>query len=217
MFTYTTNEHFGCQQGIDGVIPCIMFKNVVYLLLENFKNNRMTGSTYLDFDKAQGKGMRLIRSGENPNFGLLIICGINLGLRISDLLEFTFGDLRQNQIDIKEKKTGKPRRLTVNENIQQAILYFENENPNFKAFRSQKGTTYSTQHVNRMMKQYFSGKDISSHSLRKTFGRRVWDNHGQSESALMYLSELFNHTSMSLTRKYLGIRAQELHNIYMNL
>lgn len=177
----------------------------------------MTGSTYLDFDKALGKGMKLIRTGENPNFGLLIICGINLGLRISDLLQLTYGELSQKQIEIKEKKTGKPRMLTFNDNIHQAIGYFKNENPNFKAFRSQKGTTYSTQHVNRLMKQYFSGKDISSHSLRKTFGRRVWDNHGQSESALMYLSELFNHTSMSLTRKYLGIRAQELHNIYMTL
>lgn len=177
----------------------------------------MTGSTYLDFDAAQGKGMKLIRSGENPNFGLLIICGINLGMRISDLLQLTYGDLRQAEINIKEKKTGKPRTLTMNDNIQQAMQYFANENPNFKAFRSQKGSSYSTQHVNRLMKQYFSGKDISSHSLRKTFGRRVWNNYGQSENALMYLSELFNHTSMGLTRKYLGIRAQELKNIYLNL
>jgi integrase len=177
----------------------------------------MIGSTYLDFDKAQGKGMRLIRSGENPTFGLLIVCGVNLGLRISDLLELTFSELRQSEIDLKEKKTGKNRTLTTNENIHQAVRYFENENPNFKAFRSRKGSTYSTQQVNRLMKKYFSEKNISSHSLRKTFGRRVWDNHGQSESALMYLSELFNHNSMSITRKYLGIRAQELQDIYLNL
>lgn len=191
-------------------------KCLIFAIIE-LKFTVMIGSTYLDFDAAQGKGMKLIRSGENPNFGLLIICGINLGLRISDLLQLTNGDLLQPQIDIKEKKTGKPRTLTVNENIQQAMQYFTNENLNFKAFRSQKGSPYSTQHVNRLMKQYFSGKNISSHSLRKTFGRRVWDNHGQSENALMYLSELFNHTSMSLTRKYLGIRAQELENIYMSL
>ncbi|WP_083642919.1 tyrosine-type recombinase/integrase [Christiangramia flava] len=177
----------------------------------------MVGSTYLDFDKAQGKGMRLIRSGENPTFGLLIICGVNLGLRISDLLELTFGELRHSEIDIKEKKTGKTRTLSINENIHQALQYFKGENPNFKAFRSRKGTIYSTQHVNRLIKQYFSGKHISSHSLRKTFGRRVYNNNGRSEDALMYLMELFNHSSMSLTKKYLGIRQQELRNIYMNL
>lgn len=191
-------------------------KCCIFVIIE-LKFTVMTGSTYLDFDAAQGKGMKLIRSGENPNFGLLIICGINLGMRISDLLQLTYGDLRQAEINIKEKKTGKPRTLTMNDNIQQAMQYFANENPNFKAFRSQKGSSYSTQHVNRLMKQYFSGKDISSHSLRKTFGRRVWNNYGQSENALMYLSELFNHTSMGLTRKYLGIRAQELKNIYLNL
>ncbi|WP_037373223.1 tyrosine-type recombinase/integrase [Salinimicrobium xinjiangense] len=177
----------------------------------------MTGSTYLDFDAAQGKGMKFIRSDENPNFGLLIICGINLGLRISDLLQLTNGDLLQPQINIREKKTGKPRTPTVNENIKRAMHYFTNENPNFKAIRSQKSFPYSTKHLNRLMKQYFSGKDISSHSLRKTFGRRVWDIHVQSENALMYLSEWFNHTSMGLTRKYLGIRAEELHDIYINL
>ncbi len=177
----------------------------------------MVGSTYLDFDKAQGKCMRLIRSEENPTFGLLIVCGVNLGLRISDLLELTFGELRQAEVDIKEKKTGKTRTLSINENIHQALQYFSNENPNFKAFRSRKGTTYSTQNVNRLIKQYFSGKDISSHSLRKTFGRRVYNNNGRSEDALMYLMELFNHSSMSLTKKYLGIRQQELRNIYMNL
>lgn len=191
-------------------------KHLIFVVFE-LKSNVMTGSTYLDFDQAQGKGMKLIWSGENPNFGLLVICGINLGLRISDLLQLTFGELRQGEINIKEKKTGKPRTLTINVNIQQAIKHFTIEDDNFFAFRSQKGSTYSTQQVNRLMKQYFSGKDISSHSLRKTFGRRVWNNQGQSENALMYLSELFNHSSMSLTRKYLGIRAQELQNIYLSL
>ncbi|APU67086.1 hypothetical protein C723_3040 [Christiangramia flava JLT2011] len=45
----------------------------------------------------------------------------------------------------------------------------------------------------------------------------MYNNNGRSEDALMYLMELFNHSSMSLTKKYLGIRQQELRNIYMNL
>lgn len=217
MFTYIINEHRKVLRVLSHVNTCVMFENIIYLVLLNIIIYEMVGSTYLDFDKAQGKGMRLIRSGENPTFGLLIVCGVNLGLRISDLLELTFGELNQSEIDIKEKKTGKERTLSINENIQQALHYFSDENKNFKAFRSRKGTTYSTQHVNRLMKQYFEGKHISSHSLRKTFGRRVYDNNGKSEDALMYLSELFNHTTMSLTRKYLGIRQQELRDIYMNL
>lgn len=177
----------------------------------------MTGSTYLDFDKALGKGMRLIRTGNNPSFGLLIVTGINLGLRISDLLDLTYGELRGESLKIIEGKTGKKRSLKINHHIKTALEFFAEHPDTFHAFRSQKGTVYSIQHVNRLIKKYFKGRNVSSHSLRKTFGRRVWDNNQQSEKALLYLSELFNHTSVGITRKYLGIRQEELDDIYMNL
>tara|TARA_R110002051_G_scaffold95783_2_gene165805 strand:- start:1493 stop:1696 length:204 start_codon:yes stop_codon:yes gene_type:complete len=67
------------------------------------------------------------------------------------------------------------------------------------------------------MKQYFGKNRISSHSLRKSFGRRVWENNGKSDEALTYLSEIFNHQSIAMTRKYLGIRADEIKDIYLNL
>lgn len=177
----------------------------------------MTGSTYLDFDKTQAKALRLIRTGENPAFGLLVIAGINLGLRISDLLRLTFADLRKDSIVLKEKKTGKERNLRVNHNIKAAMEFFQEEPNQFHAFRSQKKSVFSPQQVNRLMKKYFKGEDISTHSLRKTFGRQVWNNDGCSERALLYLSELFNHTSAQVTRKYLGIKQEELDNIYLNL
>ena len=66
------------------------------------------------------------------------------------------------------------------------------------------------------MKKYFKGK-VSSHSLRKSFGRRVWSNDNESERSLIYLSELFNHSSSLTTRIYLGIRQEELNDIYLNL
>lgn len=177
----------------------------------------MIGSTYIDYDKAQGTGTRLIRSNENPTFGLLIVVGTNLGLRISDLLSLTFTQLRQDSITIKEGKTGKTRKMMVNQAIKDAIKHFDKEAGNFYAFRSQKRTIYSRQHVNRLMKQYFKGTDITSHSLRKTFGRRVWENNGETDKALLKLSEIFNHSTPSVTKRYLGIRQQELDDVYMSL
>lgn len=177
----------------------------------------MTGSTYLNFDNTLTNSMRLIRTKENPSFGLLTVVGINLGLRISDLLKLTFGDLRGEDLIVKEGKTGKEKKLKLNHHIQSAMKFFKEEPANFYAFRSQKGTVYSIQQVNRLLKKFFNGSRLSSHSLRKTFGRRVWDNNEQSERALLYLSELFNHTSLSVTRKYLGIRQEELDDIYMNM
>ena len=177
----------------------------------------MSGSTYINYDKAQGIGTRLIRSGENPIFGLLIMTGTNLGLRIGDLLNLTFGQLRQDSITIKEGKTGKNRSMRINQTIHAAMKSFKDEPDNFYAFKSQKGSVYSRQHVNRLMKQYFKGKDISSHSLRKTFGRRVWENNGETDKALIKLSEIFNHSTPSVTKRYLGIRQQELDDVYLSL
>lgn len=174
----------------------------------------MTGSDFIDFDKALNLGMKLIKSQENPNFGLLIVTGINLGLRIENLLQIKYEDLRNENLVIIEGKTGKKRNLAINSNIKKAVAYFEN----YKgfAFKSQKKTIYCPQHVNRLLKKYFKGK-ISSHSLRKTFGRRVWENDQQSERSLIFLSEIFSHSSISVTRIYLGIRQEELNNIYINL
>jgi integrase len=175
----------------------------------------MTGSEFIDYDKALNTGMKLIKINENPNFGLLIVVGINLGLRIENLLELTFEELRKDNIEIVEGKTGKKRTLIINDKIKKAITYFDKDYKGY-AFKSQKNCVYSPQHVNRLLKQYFKGK-VSSHSLRKSFGRRVWDNDSQSERALIYLSELFNHSSITTTRIYLGIRQDELDNIYLSL
>lgn len=175
----------------------------------------MTGSTYIDFDKALNKAMKLIKTNDNPSFGLLVVVGINLGCRIDDLLKLSFEDLRQTKIEIIEGKTKKKRSLVINEHIHTALNYFDDECRGY-AFVSQKGTPYSVQHVNRLIKKYFKGK-VSSHSLRKSFGRRVWSNDNESERSLIYLSELFNHSSSKVTRTYLGIRQAELDNIYMSL
>ena len=64
-------------------------------------------------------------------------------------------------------------------------------------------------------------KDIqhfSTHSFRKTFGRQVVEMAGDnSEMAVIKLAEIFNHSSTAITRKYLGLRQQELREVYENL
>jgi integrase len=186
-----------------------------HIFAKIFNQIKMTGSDFIEFDKALNLGLKLIKTNENPNLGLLIVTGINLGLRIENLLQFTYADLRSDSVTIVEGKTGKKRKVIINDNIRKALTLFEKEYCGY-AFKSQKKTIYSPQHVNRLLKKYFKGK-ISTHSLRKSFGRRVWENDNQSERSLIYLSELFQHSSISITRIYLGIRQEELDNIYINL
>ncbi len=70
-----------------------------------------------------------------------------------------------------------------------------------------------------MLKSIFQDKKIqvSSHTLRKSFARRVYENMNQSEDALVLLSEIFSHSSVSITRRYLGIRRETIANVYLSL
>lgn len=59
---------------------------------------------------------------------------------------------------------------------------------------------------------------FSTHSLRKTFGRRVVEMAGaNSEMALIKLSDIFQHSSVKTTRIYLGLRKEELMDTYDQL
>lgn len=181
-----------------------------------------TTADYIDFDRAYSVGNRLLSDDKEKLIGLLVIVAINTGLRISDILRLKWEDFSDGEFKITEKKTGKFRRISINENIKGALkILGEKVGTTGYVFVSQKGSVYSRQYLNRKLKTIFKHEsikhNISTHSLRKSFGRRVYQNNNESEKALVYLSEMFNHSSPSITRKYLGIRAEELNNIYLSL
>lgn len=179
-----------------------------------------TVSDYINFDTALNKGRELLKEDKTSIMGLYIIVSINTGLRIGDVLKLKWEQLRSDEITINEGKTKKLRTFKFNDNIREAVNKLD-KGKSGEVFKSQKGTVYSRQQINRKLKLAFKSQaksmNISSHSLRKTFGRKVYENQNESEKALIYLSELFNHTSLADTRRYLGIRQEELNDIYMNL
>lgn len=59
---------------------------------------------------------------------------------------------------------------------------------------------------------------FSTHSLRKCFGRGVYNqNSDNAEMALVKLMELFNHSSIAITKRYLGLRQEEILQTYDSL
>jgi integrase len=187
--------------------------------------NRFT-SDYIDYDKASLKGNELLWSEKHSIIGFYIIFSINTGLRVSDVLARKHSDISPLRVGdylrVTEKKTRKIREIQINKKIIDAYKYFTSKTeytPDDFIFRSRKGTVYAIESLNTILKEVFRGyaEHVSSHSLRKSFGRHVYDINNQSEHALMALSEMFQHSSMAMTRKYLGIRREELGNIYMNL
>lgn len=184
------------------------------------KLNSITTCDYIDYDKALNMGMKAMQNKKTELIGFYIVIAINTGIRISDLRTITWDQLQEGKIRMVEQKTNKPRFVIINEAIKRAMDKCTNANKQGLVFISQKNTVITTQQINRLLKVIFRSllptHCISSHSLRKTFGRRVYENNNRSEDALIKLSELFNHSSLKLTRIYLGIRQEELNDIYLN-
>ena len=182
---------------------------------------QVKGSDYLDYDVAMGKAMELIESGKNANLGLLIACGVNMGLRISDLLTIDYSQLAKGSFIIKEKKTKKRRKVVANSAVLEAVGKMPNtaqKELGAKCFTSNKGTVYSPQHVNRLLKKHFDSeeKKISTHSLRKSWGRRYYNKY-KDDGGLEDLQLQFNHSSPTDTLKYIGITQERLDRMYERL
>ncbi len=186
--------------------------------------NSNTTSDYLEWDSMITLIHKLYRDGDY-RMSLLLGCGSFFGLRISDILSLTWSTLLNGEtFTIVEKKTNKRRDVKINKNFQKHIkdcyvaLGIKDEAE--KCFMSRKKTVYSTQRINVILKEIKAKYGLkishfSTHSMRKTFGRKVVEQAGtKSEMALIRLSELFNHSSVAITKIYLGIRQEELLETY---
>ena len=186
-----------------------------------------TTADYLNWNEAMNLVRSLAKDGEHK-ISLLVAIGCFWGLRISDILSLRWKQiLNVDEFTIVEKKTGKNRTIRINSQLKRHIAdCYKEINPisiNSTILISQKGTVYSVQRVNVILKEVklkyrLSVKNFSCHSLRKTFGRQVYNNNSENaELALVKLMELFNHSSISITKRYLGLKQEELLQAYDSL
>ena len=186
-----------------------------------------TTADYLEWNTMLTLVRRLYKDGDY-RMSLLIGAGSMFGLRISDLLQLSWGILLEaDAFELHEKKTGKRRTIKINKDFQNHIKDCYNalkiQDRSEMCFLSNKKCVYSVQRINVIFKEIKSKYNLkidhfSTHSLRKTFGRRVIESAGEnSEMALIKLSELFNHSSPQITRRYLGLRHEELMEVYTSL
>lgn len=187
----------------------------------------------LDWEEAMSLVRRMEADGEWRD-AMLVACGCFLGLRISDLLRLRWNDIcSEGLVSITEKKTGKNRLLKVNNTLQHHAELCRNRlgNPDGDSFifgnpKYGSAVPFTRQRADQILKKakqrygIRSAGVFSTHSLRKTFGRRVWmqeSRKGQGERALLLLCDVFGHSSMAITKRYLGIRQDEILSVYDSL
>ena len=187
------------------------------------KNSRTT-SDYLDWDVMLNLIRRLYKDGDY-RMSLFIGCGCFFGLRVSDLRKLTWSMLlAEDKFILNEQKTGKRRVVKINADFKLHIQACHDalgiSNDSEPCFLSRRRMVMSTQRINVRLKEIkcrykLKIDNFSCHSLRKAFGRKVFQASGENaQMALVKLSELFNHSSVSITKIYLGLRQDELLETY---
>jgi integrase len=174
-----------------------------------------TSSDSLDFDLLKQYAINLLNT-KNKVLGVYILTGIYTGLRYSDLSKLSYSDILDNDsIVIHEQKTSKQREIKISKELKNILSDYRQPG---LMFLSNKNTIYSIQSLNRLLKNHltplFPKKNISTHSLRKTFGNRVYLMSGKNQHSITLLCSVFNHSSEAITKRYLGITKEEVLNVY---
>lgn len=153
----------------------------------------------------------------------LFTIGINTNLRAVDLLKIKVGQVRNlkplESIELKEQKTGKLRRVTLNKACVDAVRkliasrdYLDDD----YLFLGQRGRL-TVPSVNRLVKGWCAAINLKgnfgAHTLRKTFGyiQRVVFGTGLPE-----LMVCFNHSTQRQTLHYLCVQPEEIKSVYAN-
>lgn len=166
---------------------------------------------------------------------MLFLIGINLSLRISDIVSLKWNFFLKDDMTFREfyriqpkktKKTGKFVTLYFNDVVKKSIVDYIEQYPiqdmNGYVFKSREGSGAITERavwkiiVDTAVKAGIE-HNVGTHSLRKTFGYHVWHNAEDKEKALVMLMTIFNHSSVATTKKYIGIMNEEIESVFNDL
>ena len=190
---------------------------------------QMTTATYMPWDTMVLLLHRLERDHEYK-FQLLIAVGCYTALRIGDILKLRWSDFMEHEfLVVSEGKTKKARRIDLNpalvDIIERLYRLMGIVDPNELLFINRTKTkAINVQYINRKLKHIVKrynipipNNSVSSHLFRKTMARHVWERSNYSEKSLIMVGEAFNHSRVRVTKRYLGIKSEEISDIYRNL
>ena len=153
-----------------------------------------------------------LRRTSNPERdSFLLLFGINNGLRMSDIIGLKVGDIRgKSKPIIVERKTGKRKPIFIDNLREEILLYTEGKEENDWLFPSrQQGRHITRDRVYQIyadIAEKLGRDDIGTHTLRKTFGYHYYKKT-RDIATLMFI---FNHSSQSITKRYIGITEDEI-------
>ncbi|KAF5416009.1 MAG: Tyrosine recombinase XerC [Candidatus Methanogaster sp.] len=162
---------------------------------------------------------------DQPRNLALFVFGINTNLRASDIVRITVDQVKGikpgETIELIEKKTKKPRCITINPGTADVIRRWIKKRGNEPGplFLSQRmtGRAICVSSVHRLVKAWCAQINLrgnyGSHTLRKTWGYQVW----RAGIDLPRIMIIFNHATQKQTLQYLCIQEKEIQEVYLKV
>lgn len=191
------------------------------------KKNQLTTSDHLPYEEFT----RLLDCLHNDGkyrwemYARLSFC---TACRASDTLRFRWKDvLGVSSVTVVEQKTQKARKIPFNPSVQKSFdeLWKLLDCPDKKDYimaSPQGDKPLTIQFINMKLKEFkfkyrLKIENFSTHTFRKTFGRYVYDSSNRSAESLILLNKILNHSSIQITKTYLGITQDEVNGIYASI
>ncbi len=150
--------------------------------------------------------------------------GLNLALRISDLLSIKFDDIPGERLIIKEGKTGKLANIQLNQKALTIIKQIQSNHPThvylFQSYRNQQALHKAPKPLTRRgVSEAFAcvGKEVGialgTHSMRKTRGYHLYKN----TKGIARVMKMLRHSSEGVTLRYIGITQDDVDRDFVEL
>lgn len=163
--------------------------------------------------------MRMGFSGCRPNnrIATALLIESNLGIRVSDIIKLKLKDVIKDgnryRLDIIEQKTGKNRTFTVPMELYQYIQQYCIDNDIKSNDIIFPVTDRAIQKQLKIVCDYLEYDGISTHSFRKFFATNIYLNNDYN---IVLVQELLQHSSPTITQRYIGIGNKELEQAIQN-
>jgi len=145
--------------------------------------------------------------------------GINLALRITDLLSITKDQvcLEKHTISMVEAKTGKTAKIKLNEKALAIVSSLMNNTQYLfeSKSRNANGKPLTRQAVSQAFKAIgeIVGVHLGTHSMRKTRGYHMYKKTNNIASVM----KMLRHSNQGTTLAYIGITQEDIDNDFMAL
>jgi integrase len=188
------------------------------------RKNQLTTSDWLSYSEYE-KLLNCLRRDDEYMWELFARLSFCTACRASDVLMLKWSQVfNKSEIVIKEKKTGKVRKIPLNSSVKNKIaeLYDLLGCPdinNFIFMNEYRNQPITIQCVNKNLKRIkerhnVPAKNFSTHTFRKTFGRYVYETKNRSAESLILLNKIFKHQDINVTKAYIGITQEEINNVF---